>query len=87
MIVRDANPYVACTFGGAASHFVRLCLENGAIRFAQNCARAVAVRWREERTRRERLALFERYRYQLRGAERKSWAAELDRRRDQHSDR
>ena len=87
MFVRDANPYVPRTFGAAALHFVRLCLENGAIRFAQNCARSVVVRWREERTRRERLTLFERYRYQPRGAARKSCVAELDHRRDQRSER
>jgi uncharacterized protein YjiS (DUF1127 family) len=36
-------------------HFVRLCIE-GATRFAQNCARALAANWHAERTRRELLA-------------------------------
>jgi uncharacterized protein YjiS (DUF1127 family) len=52
MFVVDANPYVARTFGAA-----RLGLENRAIRFALNCARALAARWHEERSRRELLAL------------------------------
>jgi uncharacterized protein YjiS (DUF1127 family) len=55
MFVQDANPYN--TFPAAALHFIRLPLENVAIRFVQNCARAVALRWSEERTRRELLAL------------------------------
>jgi uncharacterized protein YjiS (DUF1127 family) len=57
MILQDARSYVARAFDDAALQFVWLSLKDTAGRIAQNCVHAIAEGWREERMKRELLAL------------------------------